>query len=125
MGNQDERTRDESKTQEEFLSMLSLIKKLLYSLLIVTLVISAAFNLYLSFHNRKVNEELDFYMAQVQRLSLRDQTLNRLFRDLASFSEDNPQLRKLLHKYNILPGEQEIPMKDQTADLELEELLSQ
>ena len=125
MGNQDEIAGDERKTQEELLSTLSLIKKILYSLVIVTLVLSAAFNLYLSFHNRRLNETLDFYTTQVQRLSMRDQTLNRLFRDLASFSEDNPQLRKLLNKYNILPDEQGISKEEEKADFELEKLLDQ
>ena len=123
MENQDEIQRDGRKTQEELLSTLSLIKKVLYSLVVVTLVLSAAFNLYLSFHNRKLNEELDYYRTQVQRLSMRDQTLNRLFRDLVSVSDDNPQLKKLLNKYNILPDAQEVSEEGEKADLELERLL--
>jgi hypothetical protein len=125
MGNQDEIERDERKTQEELLSTLSLIKKVLYSLVVVTLVLSAAFNLYLSFHNRKLNEEVDFYITQVQRLSMRDQTLNRLFRDLIGVSDDNPQLKKLLNKYNILPDAQKISKEEEKADLELDKLLGQ
>jgi hypothetical protein len=124
MGNQDEIQRDERKTQEELVSTLSLIKKVLYSLVIVTLVLSAAFNLYLSYHNRKLNEALDIYTTQVQRLTMRDQTLNRLFRDLVSFSADKPKLKKLLKKYNILPEEREISGEEEKAELELENLLS-
>jgi len=125
MGTQEEHAREESKTQEELLSTLSLIKKVLYALVIVTLVVSAAFNLYLSYHNRRLQETLDFYTTQVQRLSMRDQTLDRLFRDLASLSADNPQLKKLLTKYQIVPDEQEVPEEEGKDDLELEGLLGQ
>jgi len=120
MGNHDEKARDEGKTQEELLATLSLIKRVVYSLVVVTLVLSAAFNLYLSYHNRRIQETLDFYTTQVQRLSMRDQTLDRLFRDLTSFSAGNPELKKLLDKYHIVPDEQGIPEEGDKPGFELE-----
>lgn len=116
---------NESNTEEGILSTLSLIKKVLFSLIIVTLVLSTAFNLYLSYQNRRLNEVLDLYTTQVQKLSMRDQTLDRLFRDLTIFSEDNPELRKLLEKYHILPDKKENSGKDKKADSELEGLLDE
>lgn len=111
---------NESNTDEGIRATLSLIKKVLFSLIIVTLVLSTAFNLYLSYQNRRLNEVLDLYTTQLQKLSMRDQTLDRLFRDLTIFSEDNPELRKLLEKYHILPDKKENSGKDKKADSELE-----
>lgn len=125
--NQEETTSkaNERNTQESILSTLSLIKKILFSLLLVMLMLSTAFNLYLSYHNRRLNEALDFYTAQVQKLSMRDQTLDRLFRDLVSFSEDNPELKKILNKYHILLDEEETSAREKKADAALEDLIGQ
>jgi cell division protein FtsL len=125
MTDQDEIKSNEENTQEDIISALSFIKKVLYSLIIVILLISTAFNLYLSYHNRRLNETLDFYTTQVQRLSMRDQTLDRFFRDLVSFSEDNPELRKLLNKYNIIPEQKKFSEGEEKENSELEDLLSQ
>ncbi len=94
-----------AEQQREILSTLSLLKRVLYSLVALVLVLSVSFNLYLAFHNRRLNEALDFYTGRVQQMSMRDQTLDRLFRDLSSLAEDNLELGKLLHKYNIRPNQ--------------------
>jgi hypothetical protein len=92
--------------QREVMSTLALIKRVVYSLIMLALVLSVSFNLYLSYHNKRLNEAMDIYVGRVQQMSMRNQTLDRLFMDLVSLGHDNPGLQKLLNKYNIRPDQQ-------------------
>ena len=92
--------------QREVMSTLALIKRVVYSLIMLALVLSVSFNLYLSYHNKRLNEAMDIYVGRVQQMSMRNQTIDRLFMDLVSLGHDNPGLQQLLNKYNIRPDQQ-------------------
>ena len=88
---------------KEVVSTLTIIKRVLYSLVFLVLLMSVAFNLYLAFQNRRLNTALDYYTGRMQQIAMRYQAEQNLFRDLLNYAQDKPDLKKLLKKYNITP----------------------
>ena len=88
---------------KEVISTLTIIKRVLYSLVLMVLLLSVAFNIYLSFQNRRLNTALDFYTGRMQEMMMRYQAEQNLFRDLLNYAQDKPDLKKLLKRYNITP----------------------
>lgn len=87
----------------EVISTITIIKRILYSLVLLVLLISVAFNLYLVFQNKRLNTALDFYTGRMQEMVMRYKAEQNLFRDLLDYAQDKPGLKKLLKKYNITP----------------------
>jgi len=88
---------------KEVVSTLTIIKRVLYSLVFLVLLLSVSFNLYLTFKNKDLNDALNFYIGRVQQMAMRYQMEQNLFRDLLDYAKDKPDLQKLLKKYNITP----------------------
>ena len=88
---------------KEVVSTLTIIKRVLYSLVFLVLLMSVAFNMYLAFQNRRLNTALDYYTGRMQEIAMRYQAEQNLFRDLLNYAQDKPDLKKLLKKYNITP----------------------
>ncbi len=87
----------------EMLSTITIIKRVLFSLVFLVLLLSVSLNLYLIFRNKDLNDALNFYVGRVQQMAMRYQVEQNLFRDLLNYAKDKPDLQKLLKKYNITP----------------------
>ena len=85
----------------EVVSTLTIIKRVLYSLVFLVLLLSVAFNIYLTFQNKRLNTALDYYTGRMQEMLMRYQAEQNLFRDLLNYAKDKPDLQKLLKRYNI------------------------
>ena len=88
---------------KEVVSTITIMKRILYSLVFLVLLLSISFNIYLAFQNKRLNTALDFYTGKVQEMAMRYQIEQNLFRDLLSYAKDKPDLQKLLKKYHITP----------------------
>lgn len=93
----------EEKEYKEIVSTLTIIKRVLYSLVFLVLLLSVSFNIYLAFRNKDLNDALNFYVGRVQQMAMRYQIEQNLFRELLDYAKDKPELKKLLKRYNITP----------------------
>ncbi len=98
-----EEKKDYTEYNKEVVSTLTIIKRVLYSLIFLVLLVSVSFNMYLAFQNRRLNTALDFYTGRMQQMVMRYQAEQDLFRDLLAYAQDKPELKKLLKRYNITP----------------------
>ncbi len=94
---------EEEREYKEIVSTVTIIKRVLYSLVFLVLLLSVSFNIYLAFQNKRLNTALDLYVGRVHEMMMRYQVEQNLFRDLLDYAKDKPELQKLLKKYNITP----------------------
>ena len=92
---------EQEKEYKEIISTITILKRVVYSLAFLLLLLSVSFNIYLAFQNKRLNTALDFYTGRVQEMAMRYQIEQNLFRDLLNYAKDKPELQKILKKYHI------------------------